>query len=109
MIEQERLDYIKANVSVSAFIESIGGEFSRKGPRNWDRYHCPFPQGHVNGDAHASGAVTVDDQMYICAACNVRGDIFSLVVFAGLAKDFLGAVAWLESNAIPEPSTTDSW
>jgi hypothetical protein len=45
---------------------------------------------------------------FYCSACGRSGDIFDLVQYAGLAKNLMEAVDWLNENATPDASTTGS-
>jgi DNA primase len=61
----------------------------------WRALRCPFHE-----DRTASASVNVAVGAFMCFACDVSGDVWSLIMrFQGISKEnFRDAVAWAEAN-----------
>jgi DNA primase len=92
---------IKEQVPMELILELLGSEIGQTGYNGWTSVRCPF-----HGDERPSAAVSPDSQYFVCQGCDVRGDIFEIVIAAHRAKDFRGARLWIVKHALPQETST---
>jgi DNA-directed RNA polymerase specialized sigma24 family protein len=90
--------YVKEKVPMELLVPELGGRYKGHGWSGWHYVFCP-----LHDDRHASAQFNDDLKdddgnkvsKFQCFVCEFSGDQFDLVVAAGKAKDFRGAMGWL--------------
>jgi DNA primase len=73
------------NLPIKPLIEHYGGKI----PRNiggWQKIRCPFHK-----DTHASAGVSVDEGLFVCHGCGIKGNAINIIM-AVEGKKFREAV-----------------
>jgi len=66
---------VLAVINIEREANELLGNKTRSG-----NYHCYNKDAHSQGDANASLSLNHENGLYICHACGVKGDIFSLIM-----------------------------
>ncbi len=75
---------------MAAYLEHLGVQVH--GGHGWRKVRCPF-----HDDRSPSATVSGDGGAFKCHVCDVKGDVFSLVM-ANEGVDFIGAKQFIETE-----------
>ena len=62
------------NPPIKPVIEHYNGRVPRDTP-GWQKIRCPF-----HGDKHASAAVNMIDNIFVCHGCGIKGNAFQVIM-----------------------------
>ena len=93
MIEQERIDFIKKNTDLRAYIETATGAKFKKNGKGY-MCNCPFPD---HTDKTPSFCVTPETNLWNCFGCGKGGDVIRFVELMD-GVDFKEAVNRLDHS-----------
>lgn len=62
------------NPPIKPIIEYYNGKVSRDS-MTWQKIRCPF-----HGDQHASAAVNMSDNIFVCHGCGIKGNAFNIIM-----------------------------
>lgn len=61
------------NPPIAPILEHYGGRVPTR--RGWVKMHCPF-----HDDSHASASVSLDENVFCCFACQIKGNGYKLLM-----------------------------
>jgi len=79
---------------VAAYLEHIGATLPAVG-HGWRKMRCPF-----HGDKHASAAINYDENRFKCFGCEVKGDVYDLIMYREGGK-YIEAIKFAENISLP--------
>lgn len=93
--------------SIKEYLHYIGADIPAEG-NGWRKMKCCF-----HNDSHASAAVNFDKNAFVCHACGVKGDTYSLIMHQeridfSEAKQFAETVLASGNAAVRKPDRTSN-
>ena len=79
--------------NVADYLEYVGAILPAVGS-GWRKMKCPF-----HGDKHASAAIHYDENRFKCFGCEVKGDVYDLIMYKEGGK-YSEAIKFAESISL---------
>ena len=80
--------------NVGDYLEYVGATLPAVGS-GWRKMKCPF-----HGDKHASAAINYDENRFKCFGCEVKGDVYDLIMYKEGGK-YSEAIKFAENISLP--------